>query len=72
MHRKRKRAIAPDAGTLEIGTLAGQRRMLFVQLDGSRILAAECKCLASVPTIDCPVEIHQIRAFQILVKGEPD
>lgn len=65
MHRRKRNRLAPDAGLLVIEDLAGQRRMQFVQFDGERILASECKC-RTLPTIDCPVDIHKLRAFQIL------
>ncbi len=69
---RRKRSLDPEFGTLEIVWHRHllQRRMMFVQIDGSRILTTECKCLASVPSINCPVDIHLIRALQILQKGE--
>jgi hypothetical protein len=66
MHRKRRNRLPPDAGLLVIENFDGHQRMQFVQFDGERILASECRCLASLPTIDCPVDIHKLRAFQIL------
>jgi hypothetical protein len=69
---RRKKSHDPEPGELHIRGLAGQRRMVFRQLDGSDILADYCTCLGTVPNLECPVDIHQVLALQILSEGETD
>jgi hypothetical protein len=42
---------------------------IIVQLDGSLILASECKC-SGEHSLECPVDVHQVEALTKLAIGE--
>lgn len=60
------RNLDKDAGKLVIELFQGRRRMMYVQFNGERILAAECCCGNSVPSMVCPVDQHRWNAIMIL------
>lgn len=61
-----------DAGKLVSEVFQGCQRMMYVQFDGTRILANECLCGQSVPTIVCPVDQHRWNAMLILQANEDE
>jgi len=56
---------------LQFAEINGKRRSVYRQLDGTIILADECKCGVRFE-LDCPIDDHAIKASAQEMREQPN